>query len=79
MEESNQSLIKINSSLLAALSKGGISINVMPKDILVLECLVAGTSFRRLKEVESLLQTEVKLKMKRKMKRSVISQEIKMK
>jgi hypothetical protein len=65
MEESNQSLIKINSSLLAALSKGGISINVMPKDILVLECLVAGTSFRRLKEVESLLQTEVKLKMKR--------------
>lgn len=63
--EANQSLIKINSSLLAALSKGGISINVMPKDILVLECLVAGTSFRKLKEVESLLQTEVKLKMKR--------------
>lgn len=65
MEEQNQSLIKINSSLLAALSNGGISINVMPKDILVLDCLVAGTSFRKLKDVETSLQAELKLELKR--------------
>lgn len=65
MEEQNQSLIKVNASLLAALSKGSISINVMPKDILVLHCLVAGTSFRKLKEVEPSLLAEVKLVMKR--------------
>lgn len=65
MEEQNRSLIKVNPSLLEALSKGGISINVMPKDILVLECLVAGTSFRKLKQVEPSLSTEVKLKIKR--------------
>lgn len=65
MEEPNQSLIKLNSSLLAALAKGGISINVMPKDILVLECLVAGTSFRKLKEVEPSLLAEVKLELTR--------------
>lgn len=65
MEEPNRSLIKVNSSLLAALSKGSITVNVMPKDILVLECLVAGTSFRKLKEVEPSLLAEVKLKLKR--------------
>jgi len=65
MEEQSQSLIKVNSSLLAALSKGSISINVMPKDILVLECLVAGTSFRKLKDVEPSLLAEVKLELKR--------------
>ena len=65
MEEQNQSLIKINPSLLAALSKGGISIHVMPKDILVLECVVAGTSFRKLKSVEPSLLAEVKLDVKR--------------
>lgn len=65
MEEPNRSLIKVNSSLLAALSNGSISINVMPKDILVLECLVAGTSFRKLKDVEPSLLAEVKLGLKR--------------
>lgn len=65
MEEPGQSLIKINSPLLSALSNGGISIHVMPKDILVLECLVAGTSFRMLKNVAPSLQAEVKLKTKR--------------
>ena len=65
MVEQNQSLIKVNPSLLAALSRGGISIQVMPKDILVLECLVAGTSFRKLKDVEPSLTSEVKLQLKR--------------
>jgi HIRAN domain len=63
--EDNQSLIKVNPGLLAALSNGGISINVMPKEILVLECIVAGTSFRQLHEVEAELDSEVKLDLKR--------------
>lgn len=65
MEEQNRSLIKVNSSLLAALSKGGLSIDVFAKDILVLECIVAGTSFRKLDDVEKDLGAEVKLVPKR--------------
>jgi len=65
MEDQNRSLIKVNSSLLAALSKGTLSINVMPKDILVLESLVAGTSFRNLKDVEKSLNKSVRLELKR--------------
>lgn len=65
MEEQNRSLIKVNSSLLSALSKGSISVRVMPKDILVLECLIAGTSFRKLKHVEPSLAAEVRLSLKR--------------
>jgi hypothetical protein len=65
MEEQNQSLIKINPTLLAALSKGGITIDILPKDILVLETIVAGTSFRKLKDVEPQLNTQVKLSKKR--------------
>ena len=66
MEEQNQSLIKVNPALLAALSKGGsLGISVFEQDILALECLVAGTSFRKLNEVEPNLNTEVKLDVKR--------------
>ena len=63
--EQEQSLIKVNTGLLAALSSGAISIDVMPKEILVLECLVAGTSFRKLEAVEPELKSEVKLSCKR--------------
>lgn len=66
--DDNQSLIKVNSGLLAALGNGSISINVMPKEILVLECIVAGTSFRKLDEVEAELKSEVKLQVKREAK-----------
>lgn len=65
MEDQNRSLIKVSPTLLAALSKGGLSLDVFSKDILVLECLVAGTSFRKLKDVEASLNKEVKLEMKR--------------
>jgi HIRAN domain len=66
MEEQNQSLIKVNCSLLAALSQGNaISVFVMPKDILVLETIVAGTSFKKLKDVEPNLNTQVKLELVR--------------
>jgi len=51
MSEHN-SLIQISGGLMQAFSQGAININIMPKDILVLECLVAGTSFRNLKTVE---------------------------
>ena len=63
--EQSDSLIKINTGLLAALSNGAISIDVMPKEILVLECLVAGTSFRKLQDLEPELISEVKLEVKR--------------
>ena len=63
--EPNQSLIKVNTGLLAALSSGAISIDVMPKEILVLECLVAGTSFRKLQDLEPELKSEVKIELKR--------------
>ncbi len=68
MEQTDTSLIRINPGLLAALSRGGISIAVMPKDILVLECLVAGTSFRKLDEVAPALTSEVKLELRREAK-----------
>lgn len=60
-----ESLIKVNSGLLAALNSGAISIDVMPKEILVLESIVAGTSFRKLGRVEKQLQSQVKLTLKR--------------
>lgn len=63
--QQNESLIKINTGLLAALSSGAISIDVMPREILVLECLIAGTSFRKLESVEAELKSEVKLELKR--------------
>ena len=65
MEEQNQSLIKVNSGLLSALSKGGISVSILPKDILVLETIVAGTSFRKLKDMEPQLAAKVRLELKR--------------
>ena len=63
--EQNESLIRVSTGLLAALSSGTISIDVMPKEILVLECLVAGTSFRKLEVIEPELKSEVKLNCKR--------------
>jgi hypothetical protein len=63
--QTEESLIKVNSGLLAALNSGAISINVMPKEILVLESIVAGTSFRKLGKVEKQLQSRVKLALKR--------------
>ena len=63
--DDNLSLIKVNPGLLAALGNGTISINVMPKEILVLECIAAGTSFRKLDEVEAALQSEVRLEVSR--------------
>lgn len=68
MTEQNQSLIKGNSGLLSTLSKGGLSISVMPKEILVLETIVAGTSFRKLKELEPKLTPQTKLEVKREAK-----------
>ncbi len=59
------SLIKVNPGLLAALSKGGISLDVFPQEILVLECLIAGTSFRNLDKVKDELKETAKLEMKR--------------
>ena len=57
----DKSLIQISNGLMQAFSQGAISINIMPQDILVLECLVAGTSFRNLKTVEPELLHKVQL------------------
>ncbi len=60
-----QSLIKVNNGLLSALSKGFISMDVFSRETLVLECLVAGTSFRKLEKVRDELIETVRLEMKR--------------
>ena len=60
-----QSLIKINPGLLSALSKGGFSLDVFAREVLVLECLAAGTSFRKLDKVQDQLKETVQLEMKR--------------
>jgi len=67
MSESNEntSLIKVNSGLLIALSSGQLNIDVFQKEIMLLECMVAGTSFRKLDKVEAELINTVQLEMKR--------------
>ncbi|MCX6323594.1 MAG: HIRAN domain-containing protein [Sphingobacteriales bacterium] len=67
MSENNDStsIIRINPGLLAALSYGQLSIDVFKKEIMVLECMVAGTSFRKLEKVEAELISKVQLEMKR--------------
>lgn len=57
MEEQQQppqtlGLIKVSTGLLESLSKGSLAMSFMPKEILVLETIVAGTSFRKVTEVE---------------------------
>ncbi len=61
----DESLIKVNSGLLSALSKGNFSIDVFAREILVLQCLIAGTSFRKLDKVQDDLKETVQLEMKR--------------
>ena len=60
-----QSLLKVNPGLLAAISKGAFSLDVFAREILVLECLAAGTSFRKLDKVQDDLKETVQLEMKR--------------
>ncbi len=61
-------LIKINPGLLATLSKGGLYLDVFAKEVVVLQCLVAGTSFRSLNNIEDQLVTSVKLSIQRESK-----------
>ena len=61
----NESLIKVNPGLLSALSKGNFSLDVFAREILVLQCLIAGTSFRKLDKVQDDLNETVLLEMKR--------------
>ena len=65
MINEDQSVIKVSSGLLSALSSGQLNIDVFRKEILVLECMVAGTSFRKLDTVEAQLTTTVRLDIKR--------------
>ncbi len=64
----NQSLVKASSGLLSALSSGQLNIDVFKKEILVLECMVAGTSFRKFNTIEADLVAAAKLDMKREVK-----------
>ena len=56
-----QGLIKVSPGLLAALSRGELNFNVFKNDILVLECIVAGTTYQNLDAVEANLNAQVKL------------------
>jgi hypothetical protein len=61
----DQAIIKVDSGLLSALSKGGLNIDVFSREIVALECFIAGTSFRKLDKVETELDCKVRLEMKR--------------
>ncbi|HEX8334154.1 MAG TPA: HIRAN domain-containing protein [Segetibacter sp.] len=61
----DKEIIKINPALLNALSKGGLNLDVFGREIVALECFIAGTSFRNLNKVENELDHKVKLEMKR--------------
>jgi hypothetical protein len=65
MKEENNSLIKSTPGLLKLLHQSGTSIDVFRKDMLALSCLVAGTSFRSLKEAEPLINLQTVFKLKR--------------
>jgi hypothetical protein len=65
MNNEEQSLIKVSNGLLSALSSGQLNIDVFKKEILVLECMVAGTSFRKLDTIEADLTATVALDVKR--------------
>lgn len=54
------------SGLSALLAKNGLAdIDLFKREILVLQCVVAGTSFRNIHKVEHQLQPETKLKLQR--------------
>ena len=61
MSEENQSLIKVSPGLIPTLISGGLVISVMPREILVLETFVAGTSYSNVEDIESKLTTDTKL------------------
>jgi hypothetical protein len=61
-------VVKINTGLLSTLSKGGLNINVFSKEILVLQCLVAGTSFCNFDKIEDQLMANAKLGIRRESK-----------
>ena len=60
-----QGLIKVSTGLLSALGSGQLNIDVFKKEILVLECMVAGTSFRKLDTIDADLAATVRLDLKR--------------
>ncbi len=61
-------LIKTSPVLLATLSKGGLTLDVFAKEVVALQCLVAGTSFRSFDNIEDQLVTSVKLSILRESK-----------
>jgi hypothetical protein len=54
---SNHSLIKSSPGLLKLLHENGTTLDVFRREMLALSCLVAGTSFRSLSEIEPHIQT----------------------
>ena len=64
LKEEN-SLIKLNPALLVSLSTGQLNLNVFGKNILVLECMVAGTSFCDLEDIEPELLIDLVVDMRR--------------
>ncbi|MEO8086746.1 MAG: HIRAN domain-containing protein [Bacteroidota bacterium] len=64
----NTSLIKSSPGLLKLLHENGTSLEVFRREMLALSCLVAGTSFRSLKETEPLMLTNNIFELKREQK-----------
>jgi hypothetical protein len=59
------SVIQVNTGLLNALSKGNLNLDVFARELVALECYVAGTSFRKIDAIEPQLDKKVRLDMKR--------------
>jgi hypothetical protein len=62
------SLIKPNGGLINVLATGGLAFDVFSKEITLLDCLVSGTSFRYLEDIEPELAVGSKLQLKREVK-----------
>jgi hypothetical protein len=66
MSDDNKNIIKVNPALLAALQKGGgIGLDVFAKDILVLQCVIAGTTFTKISKHVAQLIAKTELTVKR--------------
>src|SRR5690349_6648634 len=61
----NNGVIKINPGMMAAMSKGGLNLDVFRREITVLECLISGTSFCDLNEIGPRLEAGCALGAKR--------------
>jgi HIRAN domain len=66
MSDDNKNIIKINPGFIASLHNGGgLGLDVFAKDILVLQCVVAGTTFTKITKLINELTPKTVITVKR--------------